>query len=73
MELDPVTQSLQNQPAPVNTILTSTASSIADELVDRDQHRNNVIIYNFLEKYVDKKAFTDLCQVAFTEQLLSLK
>ena len=54
-----------------STSLVSTASSIADELADRDRRRNNIILYNFSEKSdreADRKAFNDMCQVVFSEQ-----
>ena len=38
---------------------------------DRDQRRNNIILYNFSEKSereADRKAFNDMCQVVFSEQ-----
>jgi len=70
MEVDSATESLQSSTTG-STSLVSTASSIADELADRDRRRNNIILYNFSEKSdreADRKAFNDMCQVVFSEQ-----
>ena len=76
MEIDTVTQSLQNSPASAGTVLNTTASSIADELADRDRRKNNVIIYNLSEKSdceADKKLFTELCKTVFSEEFAVVK
>jgi len=59
-----------------NTSLISAASGIADELADRERRKNNLIIYNLVEKSdreADKKAFTDLCQAVFSGQFTVTK
>jgi len=68
MEVDMVTQSLQS---PAGTVLNTTASSIADELADRERRKNNLIIYNLPEKSdreADKKLFAELCKTTFSEE-----
>ena len=52
MEVDTVTQSLQSPQTSAGTVLNTTASSIADELADRERRKNNLIIYNLFTKKV---------------------
>jgi len=44
MEVDTVTQSLQGPSASAGTVVNTTTSGIADELADRERHKNNIII-----------------------------
>ena len=49
---------------------------MADKLADWEQCKNNVIIYNLVEnldRKADKKAFTNLCQVVFSERFAITK
>ena len=52
-------------------MLNTTASSIADELADRERRKNNLIIYNLPEKSdceIDKKLFAELCKTIFSDE-----
>jgi len=74
MEVDSATASLQT-PLPGSTSLISTASSIADELADRERRKNN-IVYNLVEnsdREADKKVFSNLCQAVFSKEFTANK
>ena len=71
MEVDTVTQSLQNPQTSAGTVLNMTASGIADKLDDRERRKNNLIIYNLPEKFdreIDKKLFVELCKTVFSDE-----
>ena len=71
MEVDTVTQSLQSPQTNAGTVLNMVASSIADELADRERRKNNLIIYNLPEKSdheLDKKLFAELCKTIFSDE-----
>lgn len=71
MEVDVATQSLQTPPASASIAFNTTASSIADELADRERRKNNLIIYNLPEKSDredDKKLFVELCKTVYSEE-----
>jgi len=75
MEVDSATASLQT-PLPGSTSLISTASSIADELADRERRKNNIIVYNLVEnsdREADKKVFSNLCQAVFSKEFTANK
>ena len=76
MEVGTVTQSLQVSLAGADTLLNTTASSIADELADRECHKNNIIAYNLPEKSdceADKKLFAELSKTIFSEEFAVTK
>jgi len=75
MEVDSVTASLQT-PLPGSTSLISTASSIADELADRERHKNNIIVYNLVENSDREliKRFSQICvKLYFLKSLQPIK
>lgn len=76
MEVDSVSQSLQNPTAPVgtsgsvpnHTSASSAAQNIVDELADRDRRKKNIIVYNLPEakdREADKGSILSLCKTAF--------
>ena len=72
MEADTVTQSLQSPQTSAGTVLNMTASSIADELADREQRKNNLIIYNLPEESdceINEKLLAELCKTVFSDRI----
>jgi len=75
MEVDSATASLQS-PLPGSVLLVSMASSIANELADREWHKNNIIFTILLKILTGKliKKFSQICvKLYFVKSLQPIK